>query len=844
MVQDTHGRIWRNIADTLKRLFSGIRIVEVPLDFVVSVDGEGKQIIEVYMTLEGEKKQVRNVEELALYGFSLEKDGTRYVLDKESLSTLQSIISLKPEISDEGKIIASVHPAVLKYLRTKRSVSEDVASKNVKVQEESLRHLAEVSYEPSKGIHVKAGYAIPGHDGIVLLTDFDESPDREYAKFEGSFYRIPAEDSRVREWVETQEKDVGLEDIPEFFKRDLVLLKSNFNAVLTEPAEQIKVIEERFQPHIQVDIDERGWLNFDVSYSVGEYKLPYDVLRKPREDYANSDENTWIKLDKETISATGKELEDLGATKTDRGYSVDITKFVSLEDFIKHVGGIREVSAEYQRFLDEITDFSHNSDFKLPAEDENDLTANNITLRPYQREGIHWLNWLTHHHLHGVLADDMGLGKTIQTIAAIRLEYESTMSQSHSLIVCPKSVIGHWHREIQRVYPRINVYDFVGQQRNSEMLQNEEPTIFITTYDILARDIDILETIPFLFVVLDEGTKIKNPDTRRAISAKKLNAAHRIALSGTPIENRPAELWSLFDFVIKGHLGSYGRFISAYERPIQDGDKNAADMLAKRIRPFILRRMKEDVAKDLPEKIEMNYWCELTEEQKALYKQLQDLQVAPVREALQKGETVNYAVSVLPVITKLKQVCDHPALITGEKEPILGRSEKFDTIIEKIGEILEAKESVVLFSHFLGTLDLFEAHLKNNSVLYIRLDGATQNRQELIDKFNAGDASVALCSLMAVGHGINLTAANHVIHVDRWWNPAVEDQATDRVHRIGQTKNVYVYKVLTVGTLEEKIDALLENKRGVSDKVIGAATKGVTGWTREELLEILEPIKD
>jgi len=352
-----------------------------------------------------------------------------------------------------------------------------------------------------------------------------------------------------------------------------------------------------------------------------------------------------------------------------------------------------------------------------------------------------------------------------------------------------------------------------------------------------------LSSVPFFFVVLDEGTKIKNPETLRAKAVKELNVAHRFVLSGTPIENRPAELWSIFDFLMKGHLGTYGGFISKFEKPVIEGDKIVAEWLSKRIRPFILRRLKEDVAKDLPEKIEMSEWCGLTEEQRSIYGQLQEMYVSPVRAALSRGEYVSLTSSILPILTKLKQVCDHPALITGKKEPLLGRSEKFDLIIEKFQEIWEAKESTVLFTHFLGTLDLFEAYLRSHGTTYIRIDGSTRERQVLIDRFNEGKASVALCSVLAAGHGINLIAANHVIHVDRWWNPAVEDQATDRVHRIGQTKTVYVHKVLTEGTLEEKIDALIERKRSISDRVIGAAIKEEMRWTREELIEILEPLK-
>lgn len=280
------------------------------------------------------------------------------------------------------------------------------------------------------------------------------------------------------------------------------------------------------------------------------------------------------------------------------------------------------VSAEYQKFLDEITDFQSNENFLLPQEIEDELVFKGIKLRPYQRAGIHWLTWLVNHNLHGILADDMGLGKTIQTILTIRLAYHNTNISRHSLIICPKSVVHFWTREIMRCYPKALVYEYIGPHRNRNLFKHSKPIIFITTYETITRDIDLIRQIPFYFVVLDEATKIKNPKAKRTKAVKAINSLHRIVLTGTPIENRPAELWSLFDFLMKGYLGKYERFVNQFENPIISGDKSAAQRLSKRIRPFILRRRKEDVVKDLPKKIEMEEWCDLTSEQKTLYAQI------------------------------------------------------------------------------------------------------------------------------------------------------------------------------------------------------------------------------
>jgi SNF2 family DNA or RNA helicase len=281
-------------------------------------------------------------------------------------------------------------------------------------------------------------------------------------------------------------------------------------------------------------------------------------------------------------------------------------------------------------------------------------------------------------------------------------------------------------------------------------------------------------------------------------------------------------LWSIFDFLMRGHLGRQGTFQSAFEIPIMNGDSTAVERLGRRIKPFMLRRLKEAVAQDLPEKIENEEWCELTEEQRQLYGTMQE-RAMQLTALLKSGEGMKYTTSTLPVLTHMLQVCDHPAIINHIEKPLNGRSEKFDWAVEKIEEILAGSAQVVVFSRFLGMLSLFEIALTAQKVRFIRIDGSTDNRQALIDLFNAGQAQVALCSALAAGHGINLTAANLVIHADRWWNPAVEDQSTDRVHRIGQHRTVHVHRIIVKGTLEERLDKLLGKKRDMAGRIIDAA---------------------
>jgi non-specific serine/threonine protein kinase len=350
---------------------------------------------------------------------------------------------------------------------------------------------------------------------------------------------------------------------------------------------------------------------------------------------------------------------------------------------------------------------------------EECLKRARIALRPYQRAGIHWLNWLRQSYLHGILADDMGLGKTIQAICAMRLAYEQTDSTQHSLVLCPSSVMVHWKREIDRCFPEIRTIIYHGPVWRRGYLNAKRASVFISTYATAANDWEHLARVPFFYLILDEATQIKNPDAGRTKAAKSLNAVHRLALSGTPVENRHAELWSIFDFLMRGFLGRYGTFVNSFEIPIMQGDKPTADQLGTRIRPFLLRRLKAEVEKDLPPKIEIDEWCELTEEQRQIYGS-QQAAAKQVIAQLRQGEYVNYATSILPLLVILKQVCDHPAIFNGQHEPLFGRSHKFDAIIDKTVQITSAGEQVVVFSHFLKMLDLLEEAISQHGIEYMR----------------------------------------------------------------------------------------------------------------------------
>ncbi len=843
-------------------LFSGIRRLiqkatglearmgEIPLEFHVDLGEGGPHLIAVYGVLKGRRWKIKDVPRLWHYGATVELGGKVYAVSREDVEVLLALKSLNPAVREDGTLVCDLYPPVLQYLRKKTyKVRETERAKALRIAEDPLEPAIEVDYRPEEGLRVKAGYYDEG-SGRVLKEDelhrIERGP-RRYARIGNTVRPLPQiAHPEVREWVTAGERVIPHRHIPEFFVRDLVLLKTHMKAVLTDEAAEIKVIEAPMRPVVRLDVEAPGWLELQIGFESGGFKLPPEVLasrRKPK--YVKVEEKTWVRFDGKLYRRVMGKLRELGAVRTERGFRLPLMKFASLEEFIREIGGVRVVEDEYRRFLEGIEGFAADENFRLPPAIEEHLREAGITLRPYQRAGIHWLTWLINNHLHGILADDMGLGKTIQTILALRWAYETNGAHGPSLVVCPKSVIPFWAREFERYFPGMAVV-YHGPKRNRDVWRDPGTAIYITNFETVTNDAELLQGVPFYFVVVDEASFIKNPGTRRARAIKALNAMHRLALTGTPIENRPAELWALFDFLMRGYLGSQRAFTERYEKPLIRGELEgeAAELLAQKIRPFVLRRTKDQVAKDLPEKTEMEEWCELTEEQRRLYAEIQRTKVNPIRERLEAGEEVNITTSVLPILTKLKQICDHPALVVGDPERLYGRSEKFDLIIEKLEEILARGESVVLFSHFLGMLDLLQRALEERGIRFIRIQGDTEDRGRLIAEFNSGKAQVALCSLRAAGHGINLTAANHVFHVDRWWNPAVEDQATDRVHRIGQDKTVYVYRILTQGTLEERIARILERKRGIAERVIGAVAGKEMHWTREELLELLRPLEE
>lgn len=465
----------------------------------------------------------------------------------------------------------------------------------------------------------------------------------------------------------------------------------------------------------------------------------------------------------------------------------------------------------------------------------------NAQLREYQVDGVSWLERLRSMHLSGILADDMGLGKTLQAIIAIT-QHQAHFPESKTLIVCPTSLVYNWKEEFRKFNPQLEILPVDGTptQRKKLLSAYQKYDVIITSYSLLQKDIEFYKTIHFAYVVLDEAQHIKNRSTRNAKSAKMIQAAHRLILTGTPIENSLDELWSLFDFLMPGLLSTYERFIDKYVRASGPAHSSNMDILRKKVNPFILRRMKKDVLAELPPVSEIIYRCHLSDLQRELYQSCAKSAREELSKLVKKEGFDRIQIHVLATLTRLKQICCHPAIFAKDTAES-GDSIKYDMLLELLQTLIEGNHKTVVFSQYTRMLKIMVNDLQNLGIRFEYLDGSSKNRIDIVKRFNEDEQiKVFLVSLKAGGTGLNLTGADTVIHYDMWWNPAVESQATDRVHRLGQKRSVSACKLITLDTIEEKIMALQERKKGINQMIIRSDEDVIEKLTWEEVLELLQ----
>jgi superfamily II DNA or RNA helicase len=623
----------------------------------------------------------------------------------------------------------------------------------------------------------------------------------------------------------------GQVNVVRFFATDYPRMQRDWKITLTAQVQNWSGEIERVTPKLEIVGSGQDW--FEVRYSLttpgGEVFSNADIQRLLR----SGQSQTRLKnghlavIDTAGLEDFEQVIRDCDPAQTQPGlYRINRAHAGYVEQTARELGSAVADRREALKKFITGRDASPDAKTKLGT-----LTE---TLREYQLTGFEWLTRLAANNLGGILADEMGLGKTVQTLAFLRAH----QGDGPALVVCPTSLVTNWENEARKFTPELKTLVLEGSDRAARFKSIAGVDIVITSYALLRRDIDTLREIKFSTAVLDEAQHIKNPDTQNAQAAYALRANHRFVLTGTPMENSVRDLWSIMNFALPGYLGDRKDFRERYELPIARG--SAPDVqrrLSRRLQPFLLRRRKRDVAKDLPEKIEQIVPCTLTSHQRAAY----DALLREIQQGLGSSDkNVNAGAQRMKMLTgllRLRQVCCDLRIVGIDKGE---SSAKLDLLDELLEEAIDGEHRVLVFSQFVSMLHFIRERLEKLEIPFCYLDGSTKKRQEIVDRFQSDSTiPVFLISLKAGGVGLNLSAADTVIHFDPWWNPAVEAQATDRAHRIGQTRVVTAYKLITRDTVEEKILKLQEKKRAAIDAAIDSEEPMMTGLTTEELEELL-----
>ena len=623
----------------------------------------------------------------------------------------------------------------------------------------------------------------------------------------------------------------GQLNVVRFFASDYPRLQRAWKTVLAPQVERWTGEIERVTPKLEIVSSGQDW--FEVRYSLttpgGEVFSNAEIQRLLRSGQSQTrlKNGNLAVIDTAGLEDFEQVIRDCDPAQTQPGlYRINRAHAGYVEQTARELGSA--VADRREALKKFITGREASPDAKAK------LGPLAETLREYQLAGFAWLTRLAANNLGGILADEMGLGKTVQTLAFLRAH----QGKGPALVICPTSLVTNWENEARKFTPELKTLVLEGADRAARFKSIADVDIVITSYALLRRDIDALREINFSTAVLDEAQHIKNPETQNAQAAYALRASHRFVLTGTPMENSVRDLWSIMNFALPGYLGNRNDFRERYELPISRGSAPEVQRrLSRRLQPFLLRRRKRDVAKDLPEKIEQVVPCSLTSPQRAAY----DALLREIQQGLGgSGKKVNAGAQRMKMLTgllRLRQVCCDLRLVGIDKEE---SSAKLDLLDELLEEAIDGEHRVLVFSQFVSMLHLIRERLEKLEIPFCYLDGSTKQRQEIVDRFQSDSAiPVFLISLKAGGVGLNLSAADTVIHFDPWWNPAVEAQATDRAHRIGQTRVVTAYKLITRDTVEEKILRLQEKKRAAIDAAIDSEEPLMTGLTTEELEELL-----
>jgi SNF2 family DNA or RNA helicase len=592
------------------------------------------------------------------------------------------------------------------------------------------------------------------------------------------------------------------------------LSEENWDIEIDETLKREFIYKVPLQAQITARLsDEINWFSYDINYRYKDFSFSHEELRKffkSKQQFLQTQDGRLVFLTQREVFDEMESLLKKSDFDKDKVYRARV-------NILPYYWRLREENPALQLYGDEYLEQMFRALLTRHADKEEKLPPYlNTVLRSYQKAGYQWLRMLMKYKLHGILADEMGLGKTIQALSVLA----ETPEGSVSLVICPKTLLYNWAAEIEKFHTNIPYQIYEGSKpERVKLLQNPNVRLFIISYTLVLNDIAELGKMNFKWIVLDEAQHIKNVAAQRTGAIKKLKAEHRLALSGTPIENDMTELWSILDFLMPGYLGSLGKFKQEYVSELPQPEIRAR--LNRLAAPFILRRIKKDVLLELPDKQEQVSWCKLNPVQEKLYLQIleavrQSLFPSGVKDASQ----INY-IHVLSALTKLRQVCNHPALVNPDIRNDMEISAKTEQLMELVEEAIESGHKILVFSQFVEMLKLIRGYFDRQNITYEYMDGKTRDRQKHVDRFNDDPkVKVFLISLKTGGTGLNLTSADTVILVDPWWNPMIENQAIDRTHRIGQTRKVQVFRLITKGTVEEKIISLQQNKLELFQNII------------------------
>ena len=638
---------------------------------------------------------------------------------------------------------------------------------------------------------------------------------------------------------------VGCREVMNFLGSDLPALRRLGWQVEFEGKVKPFVEDAHFAaPVVHVDENQgNSWFEIGFSYEDGEGENldPAEIQRALRKGESFlSHKGRTIFLDAGAIDSLNTVFQDCASGEGSGAglFRMDNVYAAYVKSSLDAIDGVDvEANAEWLKNAER-----HNRTMQVEAVDIGARLE--AILRPYQKEGVNWLRFLEKNHFGGILADDMGLGKTLQTLTWLSVEREREDQRNKpTLVVCPTSLVDNWAEEAQRFVPELSVITIFGSKRMKDLEEIPEHDLVITSYALLRRDIDHYLNMEFTAVVLDEAQHIKNRSTQNAIAVKKIQARHKLVLTGTPIENSVSDLWSIMDFLMPGYLGRHDVFRANIELPISRGGPEAEDAqrrLRRKLQPFLLRRMKKDVAKDLPPKIERVITCSLTADQQMVYKELLNASRRKICNMVEQQGFNRSRMEVLKTLLRLRQTCCHLDLLKlpglNSKNP----STKLSLFQELLNEAMDGGHRMLVFSQFTTMLGILREYLEEKEIKYCYLDGSTKNRLTIVKQFNMDRTiPVFLISLKAGGTGLNLVGADMVLHFDPWWNPAVEDQATDRAYRIGQTRTVYSMKLITKGTVEEKVLEMQRKKKSVIDATLSTDEKVMDKLTWNDVQELL-----